>query len=262
VRLITNSRFHRLMPDAYSESMEILRAIERLRPDWLRETPHLHFFDRLTKDWTRRMGGIWIDWGRSPQKAAAFLEGVEAEMIEAGKLQTDLARKEMIEAGWKSNPRLDKTFASFSDSVPGWSGDSLEAWRVERFTTLTNGLARFGNAHRDWIAPFVELDDGLLESPAWGQFWFYLVDKNALPRQWIRWAYSFAQRFRKPTQGAPGDVQLSTYFLETDVVATADKALLAILEECRPYAPCKWPEGKLLLGGEAGVVSLFQLLET
>jgi predicted nucleic acid-binding protein len=32
VRLMTNSRFHRLMPEAYSESMEILREIERIRP--------------------------------------------------------------------------------------------------------------------------------------------------------------------------------------------------------------------------------------
>jgi hypothetical protein len=34
VRLMTNFRFHRLLPEAYSESMEILREIERLRPDW------------------------------------------------------------------------------------------------------------------------------------------------------------------------------------------------------------------------------------
>ena len=32
-----------------------------------------------------------------------------------------------------------------------------------------------------------------------------------------------AQRFRKVTPGSPGDTQLSTYFVETDVVITADK---------------------------------------
>lgn len=49
VRLITNSRFHRLMPEAYSESMEILREIERVRPDWLRDVPDLQFFNRLKR---------------------------------------------------------------------------------------------------------------------------------------------------------------------------------------------------------------------
>jgi hypothetical protein len=77
------------------------------------------------------------------------------------------------------------------------------------------------HAYRDWIAPFVKLDDGLLRSAAWGEFWLYAADKNALTRQWLRWAHSFAQRFRKVTPGSPGVTQLATYFVETDVVITA-----------------------------------------
>jgi hypothetical protein len=137
----------------------------------------------------------------------------------------------------------------------------VEAWRIDSCNILTYGLARHGNAYRDWISPFVELDYGLLKSAAWVEFWLYLTDKSALPRQWMRWAYSFAQRFRKTTSGSPADTQLSTYFLETDVVITADKALLEILEECRPYAPCELPDGKLVAAGAPGVANLLQLLE-
>jgi hypothetical protein len=68
----------------------------------------------------------------------------------------------------------------------------------------------------------------------------------------MRWAHSFAQRFRKVTPGAPGDTQLSTYFVETDVLITADKARLEILEECQPYAPCPLPKGKLVPAGDRG----------
>jgi hypothetical protein len=39
VRLMTNPRFHRLMPEAYSESVEILHQIKRVRPEWLRDEP-------------------------------------------------------------------------------------------------------------------------------------------------------------------------------------------------------------------------------
>jgi hypothetical protein len=78
----------------------------------------------------------------------------------------------------------------------------------------------------------------------------------------MRWAHSFAQRFRKVTPGSPGDSQLSTYFLETDVVITADKALLEILDEFRPYAPCQLPEGKLVPAGASGVANLFRMLES
>jgi hypothetical protein len=259
-RLMTNSRFHRLMPEAYSESMEILREIERVRPDWLRDTPDHNFFDRLTKDWTRKMGGFWVRCARSPESEARFLGSLEGEMIEGARAQTQRARSEMIGSGWNRNPPMDKTLAGLRSPVPGWRGDWVEAWRIDSWSALTYALARDGDPYRDWIAPFVELDDGLLESAAWVEFWLYLTDRHALPRQWMRWGHSFAQRFRKTTSGSPGDTQLATYFLETDVVITADKALLAILEECRPYAPCPLPDGKLVPAGAMGVDNLFRIL--
>jgi hypothetical protein len=192
VRLMTNSRFHRLMPEAYSESMEILQEIERIRPDWLRDTPDLQFFDRLEKDWTRKMGGFWVRCARSSGSEASFIGDSEGGMIEVARVQTQRARKEMIELEWKRNPPMDKTLASFPYPVPGWRGEMVEAWRIDGWRGLTYGLARHGNPYRDWTAPFVELDDGLLKSADWVEFWLYLTDKRKLPRQWMRWAYSFA----------------------------------------------------------------------
>jgi hypothetical protein len=180
--------------------------------------------------------------------------------MESAKSQAQQARREMMDSGWKSNPPMDKTLAGFSFPVPGWRGDMVEAWRSDSLVSMTFGLAQRGHAYRDWVAPFVELDDGLLRSPAWGEFWLYSSDKARLPRQWLRWAHSFAQRFRKVTPGAPGDAQLSTYFVETDVVVTADRALLDILEECRPYAPCRLPEGELVPAGPPGVAHLLAKL--
>jgi hypothetical protein len=77
----------------------------------------------------------------------------------------------------------------------------------------------------------------------------------------MRWAHSFAQRFRKVTPGSPSDTQLSMYFLETDVLITADKPLTEIVDECRPYAPCLLPDAKLVPGGADGVTRLLSLLE-
>jgi hypothetical protein len=50
--------------------------------------------------------------------------------------------------------------------------------------------------------------------------------------------------------------------VETDLLVTADKALADMLEECRPYAPCKLPEGKVVAGGAAGVADVLRLLDT
>jgi hypothetical protein len=261
VRLMISPRFWRLMPEAYTESMEILYEIKRVRPDWLRDTPDLRFFNRLKNDWARKTGGFWVRCARSPKGEARFLDHVEQGMREGAIGERRRGRREMISAGWKANPPMDKTLAGLNEPTPGWRGEMVEAWRIERWYTLTYGLAHQGDAYRDWIAPFVELDDGLLSSGAWTEFWLYLVDKGAVPRQWMRWAHSFAQRFRKITQGSPGDTQLFTYFLETDIVITADKALLDILEECRPYAPCRLPDGRLFSAGARGVTELLHVLE-
>ena len=262
VRLMTNSRFHRLMPEAYSESMEILREIERIRPDWLRTAPDLRFFSRLKKDWTRRTGGFWVRCERSPRSEARYVAELEGGDLERAKTDAQLARKEIIDKGWRRNPPMDKTLWGFNHPVPGWRGDMVEAWRIDSLLSMTYSLARQGHAYHDWMAPFVELDDGLLRSAAWAEFWLYLTDKSALPRQWMRWAHSFAQRFRKVSPGSPADTQLSTYFVETDIVITADKALIEILEECRPYAPCQLPDGKLVPAGGPGVTNLLRLLES
>lgn len=260
VRLMTNPSFHRLMPEAYSESMEILQEIERVRPDWLREEPDLRFFTRLTKDWTRKTGGFWVRCERSPDSEARYVSQMEGDLMERAKSQVQEARAEMMDGGWKINPPMNKTLGGFDFPVPGWRGDMVEAWQIDSLVGMTYGLTRRGNAYRDWIAPFVELDDGLLRSAAWGEFWLYLVDKGRLPRQWLRWAHSFAQRFRKVTPGSAGDTQLSTYLVETDVVVTADKALLAILEELRRYAPHRLPEGKLVPAGAPEVATLLAML--
>ena len=108
-------------------------------------------------------------------------------MIEGGRNQARMAREEMKEAGWKRNFFMDKTFFSFSHPVPGWNGEQFEAWRGDSLIGLTYALRQPGNAYRDWIAPFVELDTGLLRSAGWVESGTRLADKTALPRQWMRW---------------------------------------------------------------------------
>jgi hypothetical protein len=44
-------------------------------------------------------------------------------------------------------------------------------------------------------------------------------------------------------------------------VITADRILIEILEECRPYAPCQLPVGKLVPAGAVGVAALLELLD-
>lgn len=261
VRLMTNSRFHRLMPEAYSESMEVLREIERVRPQWLRDTPDLRFFNRLKKDWSRRTGGFWVRSANSPRSEAHYVAELEGTMMEEARVEAEVGRKEIMESPWRRIPRLDEMVIRFEYQLPGWRGDPVEAWRVDGMDGISHGLAQRDHGYRDWMEPFIELDSGVLRSAAWVEFWLYLSDKSALPRLWMRWAHRFVQRFRTVTPGSAADAQLFTYFIDTDVVITADRALLQILDECRPYAPCQLPEGKIVPAGPPGVADLFRILD-
>jgi hypothetical protein len=260
IGLMTNQRFERLMPDAYSEAMEILAEIRRLRPDWLRPNPHTAFFRRSRNDWSRRMGGFWVRCAQSPDEESQRLEVLEGSLLAQASDQLKAARKEMTESGWKKNPSMDKTFAGLPQAVPGWNGELVEAWRVESWIGVTYGLSRPTHPYRDWIAPFVEIDEGLLSSAGWVEFWLHLASAEAVARQWMRWGHSFAQRFRKVTDGSGGDNQLFTYLFDTDVVITADKAFLEILEECRPFAPRRLPRGTLVPAGARGVAAMLSTL--
>jgi hypothetical protein len=261
IRLMTNVRFSRLMPEAYSESVEILHEVRRLQPGWLRAQPDLLFAERLRKDWAKKTSGFWVRCARRAEAEASFVGKLEGPLIDDARTQATAARKEMMTSEWKSNPPMDKTLATLPKPIAGWNGQPVDAWRVESWQAITFNLMQTQNPYRDWIAPFVELDTGLLTSAGWVTFWLHLVDKTLVPRQWMRWAHSFAQRFRKVTPGSPADTQLFTYFLDTDLVVSADKALLDILDECRPYAPCPLPQGKLVPGGSAGVANLMTILE-
>lgn len=260
IQLMTHRAFFRPMPEAYSEAMEILDEIKSLRPAWLRDEPDLQFFSRLEADWRKKTGGFWVRCKRWPEREAELVCSSERDTMSQAHAQAKTARLEIMKSNWKRNPPMDKTYAMFQSPVAGWKGDEFEAWRMDALTSLTFALKQTEGAYYDWLAPFIKLDAGLLESGDWTAFWVYDADKSRVPRQWLRWAFSFAQRFRTTTPGTPADSQLSTYFLESDLVVTADQALLEILEEVRPYAPCKLPFGHLIPGGTAGVQSLFEKL--
>lgn len=261
VELMANRAFERLMPEAYSEPMEILNEIRRLRPGWLKINPNLELFRRSRNDWSRKMGGFWVRCANSPDRVAGFLADQEGSLMDQAGQQIRDARKEMLEIGWNGKQPLNEIRASPPGNWQGWNGEPVEAWRLETLVGLTYALRRPGHPYRDWLAPFLDVDDTLLRSPEWVEFWLHAVDKSALPRQWLRWGHSFSQRFRKVTAGSGGDNQLITYLMDTDCVMTADRGFVDIIETCRPFAQNELPITELVVGGATGAETVLRRLE-
>lgn len=261
VELMANQAFHRLMPEAFSESMDILNEIKRLRPEWLRQTPDLAFFERNRKDWSRKMGGFWVRCAKSPDHEAGCIAESEGAVMDQAQQQIRKMRKEMLATGWNGNLGLDEIRMVPEERLRGWNGEPVEAWRLESLVGVSYALARAGHPYRDWLAPFIDVDGELLRRPEWVAFWLHDVDTQALPRQWLRWGHSFSQRFRKVTSGSGGDNQLMTYLIDTDCVMTADKGFVDIIEACRPFAPKPLPISQRVIAGTIGADAVLAELE-
>ena len=66
----------------------------------------------------------------------------------------------------------------------------------------------------------------LLKSDALTHFWLHEVDSVHMPRQWLRTALYFLQRFHRVNDGTPADNQLGTYLFDVDLMLSADKNLV------------------------------------
>jgi hypothetical protein len=260
VSIMTNTHFTRLMPEVYSESMEILSEIRRVSPEFLRKNPDLNKFERLKNDWTHKVSGFWSRCKSDVPSEAHFVSALHDDLFEEAREQTSLARHEMNAYGIKERPPLRGLMAQPKQRIEGWNGNPVEVWRLESLKSVTYHLGLGEGAYHDWLSPFIIIDREILSSRKWGAFWLHISDRKKLPRQWLRWAHSFSQRFRKVTSGSPGDNQLFTYLLETDVVITGDKAFLDILEACRSDSPCALPEGKRISANREGTLALIEYL--
>ena len=248
------SSWRRLMPEAFSESQELLSEIRRLRPGWLRPAPDKDMLVRQRYDWTRPRGGFW-DRVRNGHIAMS-----ERGVLDRARDEAQQRRQEFQHASRSEDVPLDMVRRRPLHWLPGWKGDDVEDWRWQAWFSTTYALEQTGHPYIEWLDPEIDLTQVLLDETSWLQFWLYEVAPRAMPRFWLRWAFEFLQRFRRVTDGTPCDSQLATYLPEADVVVSADKAFIQIAGKCAPLAPCRLPTPVLVPAGSAGVDALVQQL--
>jgi hypothetical protein len=262
--LMTSDKWKRLMPEAYSESQELLVEIRRLRPHWLRETSDLTSFRRLRWDWMRKKNGFWDRARYTPEREAQYLAQLgHNNMVETARLEAKGRREDFSSGSLFETAALNTLRVRLAEPWPGWNGDPIDPWRVHGWTATTSALSSSGNhPYRDWLSSEVDLSRTTADPASWLQFWFYDVEAKNMPRFWLRWAFEHLQGFRKVTDGTPCDAQLATYLPEADLAISADKAFISIANRCCPFAPCRLAHAELIPGGKEGVQSLLKLLNS
>lgn len=252
VRLQTKPCFDRLMAETFLMGMELILEIERLHPEWLRRPPD----HRQLKKWSVFWKDKW--WRRvrsSPDNEAKHLRVWESDFLDVARENAKQKRNDIHKSGPSHNSLpLDAWYAQVPRPFPGWRVfKRVHAWRMATLISLTNGLNFLENGMRPILETHVDLSNGLLASEAWQKFWLYEAEERNLVRFYLEWLHEFSAQFRKTTPGTPGDTQLFTYLPDTDVLVSADKGIIQIIEEVRPYSPVVLPRTLLIMGGREGV---------
>lgn len=273
LRLVTEMHWQRLMPEAYLESMEIVEAIRKHRPEWLHLDPDLREFKKLEYDWSRRnapakrrlrsekKAGTWERFRFAPDLVHEVLEEHSGEDLNIARADAKASRQEVFEQGVTQPGPLRSVQATFVQPPRGWEGDPVAAWRAEALEAFTFYLfGRREGAYYDWISPFVNLGHVRRQSREWTRFWLYDVNDRELARQWMRWAFRHMARFRKVSPGTPCDVQLSAYLYDADFIASNDKLFVEFVDEASKYSPRRAAKGVLVENSPSVVERLFDLL--
>lgn len=189
VKAICRSRWVRMMPEAYEESMELLAEISRLRPKWLLPDPDRALFNRIRSDWAGARG-VWWRARRDPAEAARVLRSVEGDLITRARADAVQFQAGMREVATFDTVTLDRWTTTFPLKPKGWDGDPVETWRATTMTyyidALLNRVSHQPPVAREWLEPMVDLVTVRNDLPSFTRLLLYETDPVHMPRSWLR----------------------------------------------------------------------------
>ena len=258
LKAVTLSSWLRPMSELYQLAEELRSEITRLHPEWLRNPPDLAPWYAQRADWTSSKG-FWQRARHQPDVVHQVITILEEDQIGKARLNAKAKRGSMpIEFA-----ELDLSLPTsvFLERYKGWNGDSFEAWRNGAIQMWMEGLfVTSRTVYREWLAPWVDLNQILRDRPSWIKFWVYEVDRDRMPLHWLAWAFSTATATRKVTKGTPVDCQIGLYLPACEFFATGDHVFGEIVDKVRRWSPVGLGEVKILPGGHEGASELIEFL--
>lgn len=244
---MTRPTWRRLMPEAFSEAMEIHDEVFRCRPEWRRPTEDLRMWRALKHDWVRAKGGQWDRVRNAPK----LIQDLQGPSLDEGRGQ---AREKREDAkSWPASFR-HADLKAFVAQQSGFDSElSSEAWRLAGLSAFKAAMLDPIHPYREWLKGSVNLIKMLSEEQSMREFWLSDVDLKRMPRNWLRWAFEFLQAMHKVSDGTPGDCQLGTYLLDVDLFISADRVFVEVAERCRRDAPFPIARCVRIPGGPQGV---------
>lgn len=261
IELQTRGCWNRLMPDAFLQCEDVKREMMRTHPEWALKSKNINLFRKLRYDWTRTMGGFWEKVRSNPEKIAEQYKRQDSAALTQVREQSREVRKSVIE---ENVPMVNTSL--LRDWKGSWrnpiSGEEViaDAWRVYAELIWRNMLST-ETVFKQWLG--CDLDIKFLlsyQSSEYMRFWQSEAIVEAVPREWIRASVYGMQSERKVTDGNPTDSAIATHAVDVDLIVSADKNFIAMLNRLQDEAPFKTAHGILVQGGTSGAEELLNLL--
>lgn len=254
IRLVTEKHWTRLMPEVFSECAEVKSEILRLRPEWRIAEPNMKEFNQLRYDWVRTKKGFW-DRARQGVKTAATNESVRRDEEARLAVEQSFAIRMRLKDIKKPGGETHLQYAGHMPEVgtPGWSGESVDYWRVPSLHMFKTELQVYASAVSEWLDSEIDVHAMLSSPESMNRLWLHEFDPALVPRQWLRGSFEFLQAWHKVTTGTPGDSRLATHLVDADVIISSDKNFARFAERCRAEAPFKVGKTLRAQANRAGV---------
>lgn len=244
LRMLASRRWTRTMPEAYLEARELLGEIQRLRPGWLGESPDLREYRFQLADWKRDRPCAALPaekgfWGRLVDDHELMREASRFPLNEQARAQSQAARDFVASQGDPAFPPLDDVYAAPTGRHGGGAvGPRAEAWCWAGYVAWQVYLQTPGGPHETWFLPFLQARPWVSDPGAWRTFWLEEVEKERMPRTWLRWACEYLQLRQKWSPGTPGDAQLAAHLVDADAFLPGDKRLVSAVSTIQSAS---WP---------------------
>ncbi len=235
-KALTREDWVRLMPEAFSETEDVRRELQRLRPSWCLPTPDLRLWRSNREDWR---GGFWRRVRQQPTLASDLVKALGDDQLAEARDASRAARKQAASLGLTMHTfKWNRATATFATPTPGWDGKEFDAWRAASVSHWWIDLIEArSQTTLDWLGPWFDLAEIRHDQASWTHLWTREVSTSAVPREWIRWAMAETQATRSTSNGTPGDNQLATYLLDVDCLISSDKVFVDLVEAMRPHCP-------------------------
>jgi|GEM_PF-1589344 len=260
VGLLVSQEWERLMPEAYSESVELRGEMGRLRPSWKRPAAYQRRFERLREDWSCREGGFWSRAGDQSGTEAAKIRFHGDADLSLARRESEFRRRNMRSCQFPESAPIGSITVPLLPPIVGWDGTPVAPWRLAGMASTRRAFGQRTHPYVEWLSPFFCLEKAVDDKLQWNRFWLHDISEEKMRRFWIRWAFEWLMSFRKVTDGTPCDIQLATHLIEADLFASADKAFITTAERCRREVPFPMARTCLVPGDDGAVDTLFERL--